>query len=300
VSVTDKKYNLSEKNAMILLTFVIIARSTSFVLSKSMLESMSTFNLLAVRFLLAFLILAVIFPKKLIKMKKRTFLKGLFLGFIYFVVMSFEIMTLNYTASNVCSFLEHTAVIMVPVFSAMISRKKPAGDVIIGAVLAFLGIGLLSFSSGSEVSGTGVALALSAAFSYAWAIIITDKVTKEDDALTIGMLQVGFMGLFGLIASMIFESPHLPQTGTQWAMIIYLAAVCSDFGFTFQTVGQSGCTPEQAGLIAALNPVFSGIFGWIFLNESLTFYQILGGAVVVFGIILPIAVKLIKNKKQTI
>ena len=276
MSVTDKKYNLSEKNAMILLTFVIIARSTSFVLSKSMLESMSTFNLLAVRFLLAFLILAVIFPKKLIKMKKRTFLKGLFLGFIYFVVMSFEIMTLNYTASNVCSFLEHTAVIMVPVFSAMISRKKPAG------------------------SGTGVALALSAAFSYAWAIIITDKVTKEDDALTIGMLQVGFMGLFGLIASMIFESPHLPQTGTQWAMIIYLAAVCSDFGFTFQTVGQSGCTPEQAGLIAALNPVFSGIFGWIFLNESLTFYQILGGAVVVFGIILPIAVKLIKNKKQTI
>ena len=118
----------------------------------------------------------------------------------------------------------------------MISRKKPAGDVIIGAVLAFLGIGLLSFSSGSEVSGTGVALALSAAFSYAWAIIITDKVTKEDDALTIGMLQVGFMGLFGLIASMIFESPHLPQTGTQWAMIIYLAAVCSDFGFTFQTI----------------------------------------------------------------
>ena len=50
---------MSEKRAELLLACVIIARSTSFVFNKLGLGTMTAFNLLAVRFLLAFALLAL-------------------------------------------------------------------------------------------------------------------------------------------------------------------------------------------------------------------------------------------------
>ena len=51
---------MSEKRAELLLACVIIARSTSFVFNKLGLGTMTAFNLLAVRFLLAFALLALV------------------------------------------------------------------------------------------------------------------------------------------------------------------------------------------------------------------------------------------------
>ena len=56
---------MSEKRAELLLATVIVTRSTSFVFNKLGLGTMSAFNLLAVRFLLAFLLLMLLFSVKL-------------------------------------------------------------------------------------------------------------------------------------------------------------------------------------------------------------------------------------------
>ena len=49
----------TERGAEILLIFVLVARSTSFVMSKVTMNAMDPFNLLGVRFLLAFLLLCI-------------------------------------------------------------------------------------------------------------------------------------------------------------------------------------------------------------------------------------------------
>ena len=46
-------------------TAVIAARATSFIFSKMVLAYMDTFNLLAVRFLIAFILMAILFIKRL-------------------------------------------------------------------------------------------------------------------------------------------------------------------------------------------------------------------------------------------
>ena len=50
---------MSRTGAKILLTTVFIARGTSFLFSKILMESMSPMSILAIRFILAFLVLAV-------------------------------------------------------------------------------------------------------------------------------------------------------------------------------------------------------------------------------------------------
>ena len=68
---------MSRKNAEILLGSVIFARSTSLLFAKIGLASISPLNLLAVRFCLAFLVLSVIFRKKLRQTTKTDVLHGL-------------------------------------------------------------------------------------------------------------------------------------------------------------------------------------------------------------------------------
>jgi len=90
----EKKYNMNprlpriahcslDKNgAMILMAFIMVARGSSFVFSKWLMDDVEPMNVLAVRFCLAFIILAVIFHKKLMLLDKKTFFKGMLLGVV--------------------------------------------------------------------------------------------------------------------------------------------------------------------------------------------------------------------------
>ena len=67
----------TERGAEILLILVLVARSTSFVMSKVTMNAMDPFNLLGVRFLLAFLLLCIPFGKRLVKIRKQDPAKGI-------------------------------------------------------------------------------------------------------------------------------------------------------------------------------------------------------------------------------
>lgn len=54
----------SARSYELLLIAVIAARATSFIFSKMILESLAPFNLLAVRFIIAFVLLALILTKQ--------------------------------------------------------------------------------------------------------------------------------------------------------------------------------------------------------------------------------------------
>ena len=80
-----KTRTMTRTQAELLLAAVIIARSTSYVLTKVGLQDMGKFTLLAVRFLLAFAFLAALFRRRLLQIDRRTLLSGLAMGGIYFL-----------------------------------------------------------------------------------------------------------------------------------------------------------------------------------------------------------------------
>ena len=276
----------TERGAEILLIFVLVARSTSFVMSKVTMNAMNPFNLLGVRFLLAFLLLCIPFGKRLVKIKKQTLLKGLLVGLAFFCVMTAELFTLRLTASSTSSFLENMAIVFVPIFEAVLLHRLPAKYSVAGVLISMIGIGFLTLEGGRIVLGTGELIGILSGILYAVAIIITDRLSHNDDSLLIGMVQVGTIGALGMIASFLFEQPTLPQGQTSWLMVIYLAVVCTGFGFTRQPVAQSRLTAERAGLLIAVSPVSSAIMGSIFLKEHLGISGMIGAILVVGGIII--------------
>ena len=281
---------MSKTNAKILLAFVFAARGISFLFSKNLMTGMQPMNILAVRFILAFLILSVIFMKKLRECSKASLKGGLTLGVLYTVCMIFEMYGLRLIDSGVSSLIENMAIVLVPLYTALLTRTRPDGKTMLCALAALVGVGFLSLTQISNPgAAAGIILTLCAALTFGMCIITTAKVSRDGDPITIGVLQMGTMGILSLIVSLIGGSFSLPQTGSQWLMILLLALVCSCFGFVFQPVGQKYLSADTAAVFTVINPLTASVFGIIVGGESMSIMKLIGyililGALVFYNV----------------
>lgn len=278
---------MSRRQAELLLAAVVLTRSSAYIFSKAGLASLGAFNLLAARFLIGFLLLSVIFFKKLQHISAADIKSGAVIGALFTAVMGLEMTALKTTDTSTVSFLENTAIVMVPLMEAVIARHMPKPASLISAVLALFGVALLTLSSGRLSFTPGEVCCLGAAALYASAIIVTDRLSHKGDALMIGIVQVGAIGVFSLILSLIFEQPRIPSGGAEWGSILVLALVCTGFGFTMQPVAQSHTTSQRAGLMCALNPAFAGMLGVIVLGEPLTVQGVCGALCILAALYVP-------------
>lgn len=276
---------LNRKASEVLLGSVIIARATSFLFLKLLLENMGQFTLLGIRSMIAFAVLVAIGFKTLKKTDKNDLFYGFLVGASFFVVMFLELTGLKYTTSVSIAFEENTAIIIVPIILAIMTRKFPDKKTILMFFMCGIGIVLLNFKPEGFEFNFGDLLGMMTALTYAGTIILTSKVADKADPIRVGIYQVGTMGILSLIAAFIFETPALPTTGIEWTYMLYLAIICSVFGFTLQPYAQSGTTAERASVLCALNPITVAVLGAVFLGETLTVKGIIGAVLIIASII---------------
>lgn len=296
----NKKIDMTRRQAEGLLVLVILARSTSYVMTKTGLQSMGSFTLLGFRFIIAFLILLLLGGRRLRGISGKTVFRGMLLGASFFSVMAAEVSGLQTANASTAAFLENMAIVFVPLIGALLARKLPGRLQIASALLCLGGVGLLTLKSGTYYLSQGEMLCLLAAGLYAVSIIITDRVSKQDDPLTLGILQVGFMGLFSMAAAFLFETPRIPAAPSEWSIILGLSVICSAFGFTLQPFAQSKTTAERAGLFCALGPVGASVCGMVFLDERLGAAGFGGILLILAGMSLTSLYQyMVKNLKRT-
>lgn len=280
--------NLSVHGATMMMAALVIARGSSFMFSKLLLNDMGPLSLLGIRFLLAFIIIFAIFfrhIKKAIAKDPGVIRVSIILGGINFLCMASELIGLQYTTSSVCAFIENSAIVIVPVMEAVLLCRFPSWKVVGCSVITMSGIGLITVGSGFNGLGIGELLCMIAALTFAMAIIINGRSSRVHDAITFGLLNVGVMGAMAIVAAFIFEEPSLPATTEQWMMLMLLVLVCTCLGFVFQPVAQSRISIQLAGVMFGLNPLTAAVLGWIFMGEVLGTAGIIGGILIVAGIV---------------
>lgn len=287
---------MTKRRAEILLTCVIAVRATSLIYTKYCLREMGTFNLLFMRFLTAFVLLAIVFCRRLLHIERSTLWRGMVLGVLFFAIMSCEVTAAHTTAAATISALVNTAIIMVPLMNAVLLRQRPAAVALISAAGAVCGVLLLNWTGQGLRFGSGELLSMLEAVLYACGIILTDRFSHhEKDTLALGIVQVGTLGTLALIASFIWEQPHLPTTPQSWLMILTLAVACTGFGFTLQPVAQRYTSAETAGLLCAVNPAVAATTGALILHEEMTTVDVIGILLILASLILP---HLLEGKRQ--
>ncbi|MBZ5753204.1 DMT family transporter [Metabacillus rhizolycopersici] len=275
----------TQVKADFMMLIVTILWGSSYLFMKMGLDSLQGFNLIALRFCLAFILAGIVFYKRLIHIESKTIFYGFLLGTILFLIMSVVTLGLNFTSISNAGFLFSLSVVFIPLLLAIFFRKRPEKKVVLGISVSIIGIALLTLNNALQINSGDFLITLGALF-YAVLIIVTDKLTKNVDSITLGILQLGFAGAWGLLFSFLFEEPHLPHTTESWVSIMALSILCSAIGFIGQATAQKYTTPTHTGLIFSLEPVFAALFAFIFVSETLPAKGYLGAILILLGVLI--------------
>ncbi len=277
---------MSQTAATILMISVLLVRSMSFLFSKFCLEEMNPYHLLGIRFFLAFLVLWPLFWGRLRKNLSWQMMKdSAILGGLIFAVMACEMMALMHTDIYIIAFLENSAFIFVAFFTFLLTREVPSARKLRGIGIVLVGVACLTLAGNQISFNVGTLYAASASFFYGIFIIATGRMAERDDPLTLGVWQMGWMGLFSLAASFMTGGFVFDFSEEIWYYLIFQILVCTAFGFTFQTVAQKYISADDASFLCALDPLFAMVWGCLFAGEEPGLSGFAGGGLIIFGIL---------------
>ncbi|MCL1865747.1 MAG: DMT family transporter [Spirochaetes bacterium] len=271
--------------ADILLLIVVIFWGYSFVAVKDALVYISPFNFLAYRFTISFLILIVIFNKRLAKLNKETIIHGIIIGTFLFFAYAFQTVGLQYTTASNGGFITGFSVVLVPVFSVLFIKSKPSTESIIGVIFASIGLYLLTYNNDFEIN-KGDILILFCAVAVAFHILTVDRYTVKNDSILLTVVQIGVVTFFSLLSAGILETPALPKGPGVWEAIIITSIFATVGAYLIQNIAQRFTSPTHTALIFSGEPVFAGIFGYLLLNERLNDGAIFGCFLILSGMII--------------
>ena len=281
---TEIRGNMQLK-ADLMMLIATLCWGSSYLFFKMGLETIEPLNLIFIRFTIGFLVAGAIFYRRILRVDGTTMKYSFILGTILFIAFAAITFALKTTSVSNAGFLVCLSVVFVPLISSFILKEKLSRKLLVGVCFAFSGIGMLTLNSQLTLT-LGDILCILCAFFYAIHIILTSKFTKYVDSISLGVLQLGFCALWGLIFSFIFETPKLPETTNAWISVLALGIVCSALGFTIQSIAQKYTTPTHTGLIFSFEPISAALFAYIFIGETLTLQGYIGATIVIIGILI--------------
>jgi drug/metabolite transporter (DMT)-like permease len=273
---------------------VVLIWGCTFINSKVLLNhGMEAHEIYALRFLFAYVCILFISPRKLWsdswQDELRMFVLGITGGTLYFITEN-EAVKIGYV--NNVSFIVCTAPMVTTLLAiAFIKDVKAIRNLIVGTILATLGVGLVIFNGHFvlNLNPLGDMLALCACFCWAIYSILLKNVSEKYSAVFITR-KVFFYGLITVLPVFIVSPWHFSLNSFMqpvvWGNLLFLGFVASFMCFVLW----SWVSKQLGALVASnyiyLNPVSTVVFSAIFLGETMTFMAFVGSSMILIGVYL--------------
>lgn len=268
-------------------TFVLVQNAISFL-------PPLTFN--AVRFLAAALMLAAwlfLFARDQLKhLNRKLILSGILMGIWLFSGYALQTFGLLYTTSSKAGFITGLSVVLVPLFSLLILKQKPAINAVAGAAVATAGLFLLT--AGDQMSlNKGDILVFFCAISFAMHIIFTGKFASSYPALLLTITQITTVAVLCSLTGVLFEKNWKAVLDLDLLLsfdvitaLLVTSVLATAFAFIVQTKFQAFTTPARVALIFAMEPVFAAATAYFLADERLTAFAVVGCVLIFAGMVL--------------
>lgn len=266
------------------LLLVTMIWGTTFVIVKSAIELIEPCTFIALRFSLAFVVLAVLFWKRLLRLDRQTVLAGAVIGM--FLVTGFFLQTfgLQYVAASKAGFITGLSVVMVPFLAWIVIGQAPARGAVLGVALATVGLGLLSLQDNWSIE-VGDILVLACALAFALHIVLIGKYAPDHDAMSLATVQVGIAAIISATIALIVDGVPTTLPGEGMMAAIFTGVVATALVFAIQTKAQAFTSATHTALIFVMEPVFGALFASIWLSELLTPRALVGCVLILVGML---------------
>ncbi|MBS7158639.1 MAG: DMT family transporter [Collinsella sp.] len=259
----------------------------SFLTMKTVLDTVPTFMLLACRFLLSAAIMFCIFHKRIKAHLNREYLGfGVLMGCVIWSAYAAQTLGLVDTTAGKNAFLTGTYCILVPFIALVLFRERVTKWHVASALLCLVGVGFVALDDFSIQMGDLLTLVGAVFFAIDMAVVGHIGRTRDVSVLTSWMFF--FVGLFSLIATLVFE-PRVPMenwTPQVIGQLVFLAVVCTTVGLLLQNQALSHVPPATGSLLLSLESPSGVLFSVLMAGEVLTGKLIFGFALIFLSIVL--------------
>jgi len=254
--------------ADLMLLAITTVWGASFPLMKIVFDYIPAFAFLSIRFLVAAAVLSAICFKSFAKLDKRTIVDGIILGLFMFGGMGFQAVGLYTTSASNSGFITGLNVVLVPIVSAVLLKKKPDRSSVIGVILAFAGLFFMSGGLNPDFN-FGDFLTFLCAICWTFQIIFVDRFTGTEDARLLTIIQLLFTGAASTVLWLTVDiGKPVVINGTVIVIILITSVFGSALAYLVQTIAQKDTTPTHTSLIFTAEPVFAAIFAMIIPNAA--------------------------------
>lgn len=280
-------------NAMALL--VVVVWGVSFINTRMLLDAgLGPVEIYIIRFVMAYLLSLAISHKRLLanSLKDEVLFGvcGLCGGAIYYMS---ENMALEFTSTtNVSILTATTPLITAFLVVAMYKSEKLGKGLIVGSIIAFVGVVFVvlnSFFSSDEtfhINPLGDFLALLAAASFAIYSIVIRRFNANYDVMFISR-KTFFYGVLCAIPFLFIEGVDheiaVYAKPVVWGNLLFLGLVCSMFAFIVWTQAVEKLGAVRASNYLYLPPIVTLFAAAIFLDEAITIVGVLGCLLIIGG-----------------
>lgn len=214
----------------------------------------------------------------------KLWLSGCICGVALFLASGLQQMGLVYTSAGKAGFITTLYIVLVPILG-LFFRKKPSLMAWVSVLLATLGLYLLSCTGDSGMN-RGDILMIGSALAFAVQITLIDRLASSLDSIRLNCIQALVTAILSAITMVLTESPDWNAIAGCWLPLSYAGVLSMGVAYSLQIVGQKYLSPTPAALIMSLESVFAMLCGWLFLQETLTFWEGVGCALVFSAVIL--------------
>ena len=262
----------------------------SFVIVKDSLDYIGAFYMVAYRYTIASVVMSLIFIKKWKLLSWDYIRHGSLTGLFLFLAYATQTVGCDYTTAGKNAFLTTFYVIMIPILTWLLFKKRPRFYVFIAALMSLSGIGLLALGSGDKGFNIGDLLTLICGIFFALHIIYTEKYNRAGgDPLFLTLLQFIFTAIAGWICAPFLEGSFPAATaftGRVVLSMLYLGLLSTMVGFSLQNIGLKYVQSSIASLFLSFESVFGILFSTLILHELFTLKMFIGCTLIFLAVIL--------------
>ena len=250
---------------------------STFVMVKDAIATIEVMDFLAWRFGLATLAMALLRPRSMRTLDGAGRRAGVLLGAVLGAGYVLQTLGLRTASAATSGFITGMFVVLTPLTSAVVLRRRVPGSAWAAVALATAGLGLLSLRGWSV--GTGELLTLGCALAFALQIVGLGEWSRHHDAYPLAVVQLAVVAV-GCTLVALPGGIEVPDRTSVWLALVVTSLAATALAFVVQTWAQAHLEPTRAAVIMTMEPVFAGLFA-IASGQSLGLRELAGGALIV-------------------
>jgi drug/metabolite transporter (DMT)-like permease len=261
--------------ALVALLGVTAVWGYTFLVVQDATAHMPVMDFLAWRFLVASVVMIALRPTCLRNVTRLELLRGVGLGTILGLGYIAQTYGLRYTSAAISGFITGMFVVLTPLMSWMLLRRRTNRNTWMVVALATVGLGLLSLNGWSV--GIGDLLTLGCAVFFAIHIVGLGEWSSQYEPYAFSLLQIGAVAVISLIAATP-EGIAVPPDPGVWEVVGITGVLATAVAFFVQTWAQSLVSATRAAVVMTMEPVFAGLFAVVIGGNQLTLRTLAGAA----------------------